>query len=497
MNRGKILSLALSCVFFNSFNANAAGNLSFFPLTNQAAGENMCLGIKSDGKNIFFSSCDNSAAQQWALKRTSSEYFNIFNKSDESKCLRTMANGTTVNLGTCSGDGYISMRSWTFTELSDGDLVIGNKYNNDLGRKQTLNNNQTVSMSTSSDDKQKLWKLGGEVPSKVRAVTGTKKVLLMATHFDGITPNDPASIRKAILGDGENDASLRNYLKQASFGKLNLEGTFLGNVNLGTQPTTCNSSSIIASAKEAALALGEDAANYDYIFVDISRTSACKWEGLAATPGNWIISNNVGHKVWMWSHEFGHNLGFLHSATLKTCPVLDGVLQLGNECSTGSSGDLTDTMGGGGSKIYPSNYLHYTTWLSDAEMPAISAPGVYNLYPLYADNMVVSTNSNGAYRGFRIKRSDGSVLILEYRQPKSGFESWEKDSPYVNGVIVRVMKYGSSTIQNWLVDTLPDTSTLADAPLMPEKSLYDTLSGKLITVVLADEKGAVIRVENR
>ncbi|MCX8956735.1 hypothetical protein EHW65_05425 [Erwinia psidii] len=133
----------------------------------------------------------------------------------------------------------------------------------------------------------------------------------MATHFNGVTPNDPAATRKAVLGDGENNASLRNYLKRASFGKLNFEGAFLENVNIGDRPSTCDTKGIIAAAITAVFALGKDTANYDYLFIDISRTPVCKWEGLAVTPVNWIISNNVGHKVWIWSHEFGPDLGFI------------------------------------------------------------------------------------------------------------------------------------------------------------------------------------------
>ncbi|MCX8956734.1 hypothetical protein EHW64_04510 [Erwinia psidii] len=77
---------------------------------------------------------------------------------------------------------------------------------------------------------------------------------------------------------------------------------------------------------------------------------------------------------------------------LLNCPIVDEKLQLGSACKEGAAGELTDTMGGGGSKTYSSNYLHFTTWLSDQEMPVISAPGVYNLMPLYSDNKVAGAD---------------------------------------------------------------------------------------------------------
>ncbi|MDB5776339.1 MAG: carbohydrate-binding protein [Herbaspirillum sp.] len=87
---------------------------------------------------------------------------------------------------------------------------------------------------------------------------------------------------------------------------------------------------------------------------------------------------------------------------------------------------------------------------------------------------------------------------MEYRQPQSyPFEDWSPEDPFVRGVIVRIVRYnGTVTIRSTLVDTTPGSSGgMKDAPLMPGKSLYDTLSGKTITLISADQYGAVIEVE--
>lgn len=485
-----VASLAVS--FFAS-----AAQQDFYPLKNNAIGNASCLTLASDGASLLFSACSDVSSQQWKLEKFEAYYY-IRNKSSE-KCLRTLGNGTTVNLGTCSGDGYTSMRLWDIKEGRAGVITLRNKYNNDLGKKQTLNATSAanIGMSTASNVEQMQWHYAGEIPAPVRAITGTKKVLLMATHFNGVTPNDPEPIRKAVLGGRDSDASLHNYMKQASHGKLNLTGTFLRNVNIGDRPATCSSSNILSSARAAALKLGVNPADYDYLFVDISRTSACSFEGLAAMPGNWIISNNVGHKVWMWSHEFGHNLGFQHSATLKNCPVKGGIVQLNSACTQGGGGDATDTMGGGGSKLYPANYQHYTTWLNDTEMPVITKAGIYNLYPLFSENMIVPVSRSDGRRGYRIKRNDGSVLVLEYRQPKGTFEKWDSNDQFVNGVTVRVMHYSGSSVKSVLIDTTPETSSNKDAPLLSGKAIYDELSGKYIRVIKIDTWGALIQIEDR
>lgn len=59
----------------------------------------MCLYLKSDGWNNSFSSCNNSDKEQWALKCTSSNYFNIINKSDESMCLKMSEDDVKWNNG--------------------------------------------------------------------------------------------------------------------------------------------------------------------------------------------------------------------------------------------------------------------------------------------------------------------------------------------------------------------------------------------------------------
>ena len=73
----------------------------------------------------------------------------------------------------------------------------------------------------------------------------------------------------------------------------------------------------------------------------INPKNTCPYSGYADVSGSRIIikyltSSNV-------AHEFGHNLGFLHSATVS-CPG-DNFAAINNNCTINSYGDDTDIMG--------------------------------------------------------------------------------------------------------------------------------------------------------
>ncbi|UZE34439.1 MULTISPECIES: hypothetical protein [Pseudomonas] len=476
---------------FSAF-ANVSAAASYAPLHNKSMGIDTCLAVGEDKSRVFFAPCNGSREQNWTVSAHNGGHYFIHNESSETQCLRTLSNGRTVTLGACSGDGYTSMRLWTVKHNLDASITLRNKYSLDQGRKETLNAdaaNSTPSMSVPHVEDAAHWTYSGEIPSPKRPLLGHKKALVMATHYNDSLPANPNLIHDAVLGEGDYRTSLKNYLRLASHGKLTLDGKFLSNINLGERPATCDSSMILDRARSAARAQGVEPDEYDFLMVDISRSSNCRWEGLAQTPGNWILSNGVGHKYWMWSHEFGHNLGFLHSSTLQDCPISDGVVRLNSQCRKGGGADAADTMGGGGERMYPAHYQLFTGSLEDSDVPVIKKPGTYKLTPLW---------QSGGAQGYRLYRSDGSTLVLEYRQPQPVFEEWPVDSPFVNGVTVREVRYSGNTVAHTLVDATPaSTSGMKDAPLMPGYSLHDELSGKLITVLSADNNSTVIKVEDR
>lgn len=491
MNVSKHLTIA---IFFWATGASAQEWHSQLKNNNK---EGECLTVAQDKTNLSFVTCNGGEEQKWVITYDSSSYYRIGNASIPNKCLRTLSNGSGVQLGDCSGDGYSSMRLWAINYRENNNISLKNKYTNDLGRStQTLNAvANKVGMSNAADINVSLWSYNGDIPLANSPTVGKKKVLLMATHFNNTMPANPEPIRKAVFGDGDDYSSLQHYLRQGSRAALLIDGTFLSNVNIGDRPMTCDHNAILSASKNAALKQGVNPADYDYLFVDISRTSECRFEGLAALQGNWIITNGVGYKYWVWTHEFGHNLGYTHPNTLRDCPINDsGIVQINGQCSIQGGDDMTDTMGGGGGKLYPITYQLFSNWIPDSNMSTIHKSGLYELTTLWQGLQP------GMIESYRIPRPDGSILALEYRQPQPsyGFDNFEYDtpSPFISGVTVRLAKYSGKTVTSTLVDATPGSKLgMKDAPLMPGQSLYDELSDTLITVVAIDSSGATILVE--
>ncbi|MET1534721.1 RICIN domain-containing protein [Burkholderia sola] len=474
-------------------------------LRNVAGGDALCLALSTThGADVGFETCSGTDAQRWRMERDGNEYFRIRNVLADAQgrnvCLRAAPGDTpipaAVTMSPCDGD-YPATRLWRGSTLApDGVFTIFNKDWSDQGRRASLMAyGKTLAMVTEADQPwpPALWRYEGEVPILIRRVAGVDRVLFMTARFAGQTANPVEPIRQAVFGDATGSGSLAQYLELASRGKFAIRGDAeLTDVDLGAVPAGCSSADVLARARAGALARGVDAGKFNLLFVDFPSTGECKFAGLAARPGSWILSNGSGNGYWMWTHEFGHAMGMAHPDTLRNCPVKDGAVMVGAGCETGGTDDPTDTVGGGGRRMYPVNYQLFAGWLSEEDVPAIVKPGTYRLAPLWS--------TLPGKQGYRLPRGDGSTLILEFRRPqgkRGSYEDWPDTSPFVNGVTVRIMRYLSNvSIRNTLIDATPGSADgMKDAPLMPGKSLFDTLSGRRITVLSADEGGAVVRVE--
>lgn len=468
-------------------------------IKNVALGSENCLTLQADNSSVAFQSCQDTARQRWQLSQIMTGYLKITSEAlaqgNKEYCLgvNTSAAQAVPRMMECTGSGFTSQRAWkaAINQAYAGSeiaYILENKYRQDLGRREVLgqsaNRLQMVAASTTNEVS---WQLSVPVIVATRPVMGNKKILLLHTHYSDRPANDLAAIKSAVFGTGTDFSSLVSAVRIASYGKLLLTGDTVSDINLGPRPDVC-SNSVVAQAQTLAREKGIEPNNYDYVFVEIPFTS-CNWSGLAAMPGRWIIGNASGHKPWMWQHEFGHNLGAPHSTSLEGCTSnSQGIVQLDQQCRKTTAGDPSDTMNGGGRRLYPAPYMLYAGWLSDAQMPQVDKPGNYTLTPLF------NTPKEGELKGLRILRRDGTYLTLEYRQPGSGFENWESSDPFVNGVIVRVASFGS-TVSNTLVDTTPGSADgMKDAPLMPGKSIDDLLSGKRITLLSIDASGAHLHI---
>lgn len=466
-----------------------------------ASDNKLCLDLADNKLDITFTTCDKTDSQEWYYQSVNSGGTDFFLKNKEKGdkfCLRAFKTSL-IKMDSCYGSGYTSSRTWQLERLVNGNALLSNKYIGDLGKPghYLFNDDGSLSLDKKNRAESPEWQTDAPLPEKklVKAV-GNKKIALLITHFEGKKPAKTEVVKQAVFGDKNDFTSLRQHVSLSSRGKLTLSGDTFSDINLGPMPDHCDTPKLRTLIAQKAGEKGIDLSKYDHVFTEMTANPKCNYSGIAASPGNYILSNAQGHKYWMWTHEFGHNLGFGHIDALKNCSVSKNLLQIGSACTKTSKNalDKTDTMGGGGGHLYPANYQYLVGWLDHESVPLVSETAArYTLAPLWQDGK--------GLQALRILRKDGSYLVLEYRQPQVGYEDWSKDDFVVNGVTVRSYKVDDHhKVNNIIIDMTPGSQSVAkdslDAQLMPGKSFYDELSGRMISVEKVDAQGAVVTVSS-
>ena len=473
-------------------------------IRNVEQGQMSCLALSANGINVGFEPCRSDARQDWSVVFAGAidGYHLLTNRalaaSGAPKCL-----GNEARMINCRGSGYTSMRSWYFRKnrsqeagVAVGGILIKNKFLDDLGDDRVLAvEHGVVKLLSATHSARANWDYQWPVPLiSMRPVIGNKKALLLHAQWSNYPATNFQDVRRAVFGEGANRNSLAEAVRISSDDKVTLTGDAVTGLNLGPRPKDCSGYvAFRTKAIELAKAKGYDASRYDYLFVEVPSISSCSWAAIAEKPGKSIFAQGSGHKYWMWQHEFGHNIGAPHATSLQHCPRFQGSVQVGaSGCQVTTASDPSDTMNGGGARLYPLPYMYFAGWLNDVQVPEVSNNGVYTLAPLFGGVAV------SIAKGLRIPREDGSYLTMEFRQPrKDVFEGWTVGDPFVQGVIVRIANFSPLQVSNQLVDATPDSAAgMSDAPLMPGQSMDDALSGKRITVLSANSAGAAVRISD-
>jgi Gametolysin peptidase M11 len=321
---------------------------------------------------------------------------------------------------------------------------------------------------------------GGVQPTSeatAAAVTGSKSVAVLLFNFSNNTaqPWTTAHVRGVVF---DNANSVDEYLRDASYGQLSLNGDVHGWYTIDASNAGCAYTTWASQARSKAAAAGVNLSAYQYVVYAFPQASSCGWAGLAYLPGtsSWI---NGAMSLRVVSHEVSHNLGVHHASTLA-CST--GTFT--GSCSQSEYGDPFTVMGAAQTRHHVNWHRAQLGWLLD--MQTVTASGTY---------LVTPAELSGTPRLVRVARSDGTYLNLEFRQPWGIFDNFSTGDPVVNGVSIRIAPATSTIVQSKLVDANPSTTTFSDAALGVGKTVVDPTTGVSITTVSVGPSGASVSIQ--
>ncbi len=323
---------------------------------------------------------------------------------------------------------------------------------------------------------------GGVQPTSeatAAAVTGPKSVAVLLFNFSNNSTTQPwttAHVRGVVF---DNANSVDDYLQDASYGQLSLNGDVHGWYTIDATNAGCAYTTWASQARSKATAAGVNLSAYQYVVYAFPQASSCGWAGLAYLPGtsSWI---NGAMSLRVVSHEVSHNLGVHHASTLA-CST--GTFT--GSCSQSEYGDPFTVMGAAQTRHHVNWHRAQLGWLPDVQ--TVTASGTY---------LVAPAELSGTPRLVRVARSDGTYLNLEFRQPwGTVFDNFAAGDPVVNGVSIRIAPATSTIVQSKLVDANPSTTTFSDAALGVGKTVVDPTTGVSITTVSVGPSGASVSIQ--
>lgn len=249
-------------------------------------------------------------------------------------------------------------------------------------------------------------------------------------------------------------------------------------------------------ANRAAQAQGYNADDYDHTIYAFPWAFLCNWGGLAGD------SNRVWINGWfntpIIAHELGHNYGLDHASSIRCTDSNGAPVSLSTRCTRNEYGDEFDVMGVSRNHIAASRKT-FAGWIPAADAVEVTTDGVYTLVP---QEVVTPIPSIKSIRVPRRRDQDDFVIEwfhLEYRQPYGLFDTFPPSDPVVNGVSVRLGGRGASATpedqRTYLVDTVPATLTVWDAPLQFGQTLLDPVSQVSMTTEFVSPSGATVRID--
>lgn len=336
---------------------------------------------------------------------------------------------------------------------------------------------------------------GGTIVADGATATGTQ-VLMSAPGFSGprklavillnFTNNTTKPFTRAFANGVvfSNANSVRAYFAEQSHGGMVLQGTTFDWVRVPYSNSSCLFGEWAQAAKASLALHGYDLSTYTNFMYVFPQSNACGWSGLGYLPGSetWI---NGTPNLRTSAHELAHNFGVHHASTLRC--TLNGVrVALSRTCTTNEYGDPFSTMGAAGTRHDTNLALAQMGYLPSSATRTLTTSGSYSL---------VYSSATWGTRVLRIARPNGTWFYLEYRRPYGTyFDNYSTTSAAVKGVMIRIAKDWTAITETLLIDTVPSTTTFADAPLRLNYSFTDFLSGVKIKVAALTGSTATVTV---
>jgi len=225
-------------------------------------------------------------------------------------------------------------------------------------------------------------------------VSGNQNTLVLTANFSdkGLSCAGTDIYNKVF---GANN-SVADFYRQSSKGNVTFSGTMYGPFQLTAASTnTCDFQNWSSQLENQATAQGINLSSYPRrIFVFPSSSCGVGYGSVGANPSRaWIFRCDL---IDLFTHEVGHNLGFMHSSTP------------GSEY-----GDTSDVMGLSGMALRHNNAPNKVTtgWIGSSWVKSVSASGIFTLDPTAS-----STPVNPQVLVLP-KADTGDNYFISFRQP--------------------------------------------------------------------------------
>lgn len=272
-------------------------------------------------------------------------------------------------------------------------------------------------------------------PLATAAIQGVRKTLVILGNFsDAALTCSAADVGAKIFGS--TGATTNVQYQQSSRAGVSFSGQSVGPFNLPYASTgACDLTGWSNAAEAAAKAAGIDTSLYQHISYVTPKNPSCGFTGMGEMPGrrSWILGCAP---AGVFAHEFGHNLGFNHAATL-----------------TNEYGDLSDAMGGGSAvQFHGPNHTH-AGWLPPGAFVDVTAGGSYAVSAL-------ELTSPSSPQVLRIAKPDtAEYYYISLRQPIGlDVDLW---SSYQNALTVH-RSAGSLSARSYQMQTVAVGQTFSD-----------------------------------